>query len=136
MATIALTNAYLSVGGTDLSAHVKSVSIDYSAAELDDTAMGDSSTSRIAGLKDWSVSVEFNQDYAAGAVDATLFSLVGAAAFAVIVKPNGGTTSATNPSFTGNAILTGYNPVSGAVGDLAAASASFAGSGTLARATS
>jgi hypothetical protein len=135
MATIVLTDADVNINSVDLSAHVTSVTINYNADEVEDTAMGDTTRSRLAGLIDWSVDVEFNQDYATGAVDATLFSLVGAAAFACVFKPTSAAVSTSNPSFTGNAILTSYAPVSGSVGDLATSSASFAAAGTLTRAT-
>ena len=89
--------------------------------------------SREAGLKDWSVEVEFYQDYASSKVDATLFPLVGAAAFAIHVKPENAEISATNPDFTGNVILPEYTPVSGAVGELSTVTVTFEGAGALDR---
>jgi len=48
---------------------------------LDDTVMGDTTRSNIAGLLNWSIDVEFLQDFASAKVDATLFALVGSASF-------------------------------------------------------
>ena len=90
----------------------------------------------LAGLLNWSIDVEFLQDFASAKVDATLFTLVGAAAFTVTVKPTSGSVSATNPSFSGSAVLESYPPMSGSVGDLETASATFRSAGTLTRATS
>lgn len=135
MSNLVLTDCFVSFNGTDLSAHVKSVSLDYSAEALDVTAMGDDTHIRLGGLKDWSASVEFHQDYAAGAVDATLFSLVGSTGTLIIRPVESTAVGATNPNFTGTALLESYNPVGGAVGELAAASASFQAAGTLSRAT-
>ena len=65
MATFSYKNAYLAigsasgVGGTALSAWVRSLTLNYEAESLEDTAMGDTFRSRLAGLKDWSVDVEF-----------------------------------------------------------------------------
>ena len=135
MAAFAFTNAKVTVNSVDLSDHVKSVTINYSAEELDDTAMGDSSHSRLAGLKDWSVDVTWNQDYASAKTDATLWPLVGAAAFAISVVPVNTTVSATNPNYNGNCILTSYQTGNG-VGELASATTTFLGDGTLSRSTS
>ncbi len=133
MATFVFKNGYVMVNNVDLSDHVRSVSLSYSAAEVEDNNMGDSTQQRLAGLKDWSLSVEFSQDYASGKVDATLFDLVGAAPFAVHVKPVNTTISATNPDFTGNVILTEYPILDGSVGDLATTSVNFVAAGDLTR---
>ena len=134
MAFVVLKDAYVMINTVDLSDHVKSVKLSYSAAIHDDTAMGADSLSRLAGLKDWKMEVEFFQDYATGKVDATLFSLVGAAAFAVHLKPVNTTIAATNPDFTGNAVIEGdYMPVGGSVGELATVTVTFAGDGDLTR---
>lgn len=130
-----LTNSYLLVNAVNLSTFVKSITLNWKAEMQDDTAMGDTARSRIGGLKDWDFEVEFFQDYAAGAVDATLFSLVGAAAFAVEIRGDGGAVSATNPKYTGNAVLESYQPVGGTVGENQMAPARFLGVGTLTRAT-
>lgn len=55
MAAFAFLNAKVTVNAVDLSDHVKSVTINYSAEELDDTAMGATSHSRLPGLLDWSM---------------------------------------------------------------------------------
>ena len=136
MATFVYTDASVVVNSVDLSDHVKSCTLNYEAEMLDDTGMGDTTRSNIAGLLNWSIDVEFLQDFASAKVDATLFSLGGAAAFTVTVKPTSASVSATNPSFSGSAVLESYPPMSGSVGDLETASATFRSAGTLARATS
>ncbi len=129
-------NAFVKINTVDLSALVKQVTLSYKAEQQDDTAMGDSSRSREAGLLDWDVSIEFHQSYASAEVDATLFPLVGAAAFAVELRPQNTTVSATNPKYTGNANLESYQPMGGTVGDHLMAPARLIGVGTLTRATS
>lgn len=136
MAVFVFKDASVTINSVDLSDHVRQVTINYEAAEGDTTAMGDDSQGRIAGLKNWSIECEFLQDFAASEVDATLFSLVGAAAFAVSVLPTSAAASATNPNFNGNAILTSYTPLGGAVGDVALSTATFMGDGDLTRSTS
>jgi hypothetical protein len=136
MASFVLTNAYVKINSVDLSDHVRSVKINYSAETPDNTAMGATTHSRLPGLKDWSVDVEFNQDFAAANVDATLFPLVGAAAFAIELRGVNATVTATNPKWTGNALLADYSPVGNKVGDLAVAPIKLVGTGALTRGTS
>lgn len=135
MAVFVLKNCFVKLNAVDLSDHVRSVTLNYEAADLDTTAMSDNSQNRIAGLKDWSAEIEFNQDHAAASVDATLFSLVGAAAFAVEFRSDAGAVAATNPKYTGNAILTSYPPIGGSVGDVSTAKVTVMGDGDLTRAT-
>jgi len=134
MSVLVLKDASVTINGVDLSDHVTSVTINYSAEILDKTAMGANSKSKVAGLKDASAEIEFNQDFAAAKVDATLFPLVGAAAFPVIIKPTSGATSETNPAFTGNGLLESYPPLGGGVGEVAKTSATIQIDGDLTRA--
>lgn len=134
MAEVVFKNAYITIGGVDLSDHVRQLSISYEAEIQDITAMADNSRARIGGLKNWSVDVEFNQDFAAAKVDATLFALVGTSV-ALVMRPDAGVVAATNPQFSGSAILASYPPLSGSVGDVHTASVSFQGNGDLTRAT-
>lgn len=135
MATHVLTDVSLTVNSVDLSDKVQSATINYQSDTVEDTAMGDSARSYTGGLKSWSVDVKWHQDYAAGEVDATLFSIVGSSV-AFIGKPTSGSVTATNPSFTGNVILTNYTPISGSVGDGHQVSSTFQGVGALTRNTS
>jgi hypothetical protein len=135
MANMVLRDAFVSLNSVNLSSLVRQVTLTYSAELQDDTAMGDTARSRIGGLKDWSLSIEFFQDYAAAQVDATLFSLVGST-FAVEVRPTSAAAGATNPKFTGTGILESYQPVGGTVGENLMAPVSISGVGALTRATS
>ena len=122
-----LTDAFVSINSVDLSDHVDTVTISYSAELVEATVMGDTGRRRLAGLKDWSVAVTFNQDFDSAKVDATLFSLVGAAQFSVAIrKSKTDAISATNPEFQGNGMIDGDYPVIAAgVGALNQASVTF-----------
>jgi predicted secreted protein len=136
MAELIWNDVEIVVNSVDLSDHTRSASLTYSVEMLDITAMGDGARSRIAGFKEWSIDCEFNQDFAAAKTDATLFPLVGAAEFPITLMPvKTGGVSATNPKYTGNAVLENY-PFGGAVGEVGTVSVTFSGSGTLTRATS
>jgi hypothetical protein len=128
-------NAFLSINGVDLSPYVRSLSLPYNAELQDDTGMGDVTRRNKPGLLTWSVDIEFKQDFSAGAVDATMFPLVGADAFPVIIKPKNEAVSATNPQFSGSGVVESYQPLGGSTGDLATAPATIQCAGTLSRAT-
>lgn len=133
MASHMLYNAYVSVNSVDLSDHVKTVTLTYEANQLDDAAMSDDTEINLAGLLRWSASVTFDQDYAASKVDATLFPLVGAAAFPLAIRSDAGAISATNPEFAANATLASYPPVTGTHGDKHRTTAEFNCAATLVR---
>jgi hypothetical protein len=134
MAKIVSTNGFVSINGVDLSDRVKKFELTYNAELLDDTAHGATTRSRVGGLKNWSLAIEFFQDYAVGEVDATLFGLVGTT-FTVIVKPVNTTTAPTNPQFSGTGILESYPPIAAPVGEVSMANVTIQSAGTLTRAT-
>lgn len=134
MAKIVMKNGFLSINSVDLSDHVETVTINYTADVPEKTSMGDNSKTRLPGLKDWSIDVAFRQDFAASSVDKTLFDLVGAAAFPIEARPDAGAVGATNPSYTGNALLSSYTPLGATVGDVAGAPVTLVADGDLVRA--
>ena len=134
MARIVLTNAYISVGGVDLSDLVASVTLNETFDVVETTAFSSTAAkTRVAGLEDNSITLEFHQDYATGEVEQTIYPLLGTAA-AVIVKPNGSSTSAFNPSYTCSAIISEWTPINGSVGELATASVTWPVTGAITKA--
>lgn len=131
-----LKDAFVSINGVNVSAFVRSLALSPGVEPQDDTAMGATTRTSEAGLKIWALTVQFFQSFAAGQVDATLYPLIGAAPFPIIVRPTSAAKSATNPEFTGSMILTSYTPISGEVGSEHMVQAEFAAAGNLARATS
>lgn len=134
MASFAFTDGRLEVNAVVLSTFCRGVTLNLSADELEDTAFGDTYRSRLGGLKDWSVAPEFNQDFAAAAVDVTLFPLLGTVVTCK-VRPTSGTITTTNPEYSGSVLISQYNPFGNSVGDLATVSVTWPGAGTCARAT-
>lgn len=134
MARIVLTNAYVTVNSVDVSDHVASVTLNSSIDVVETTAFGTTGArSRIGGLADNSITLEFHQDYASGSIEATVYPLLGTTT-TVVVKPNGSTTSATNPSYTATALVSEWTPLNGAVGELATASVTWPVSGAITKA--
>lgn len=137
MGKIVLRDCQITVNGVNLSDHVSSVEVNFVKDEVETTNFSGQGRERIAGLKDDSFVVTFQQDYAAGEVDATLFPLYdNETEFTVVVKPTAAAVSATNPSYTGTCILLEYQPLSGSVGDLSETEVTFPSQRTgIARAT-
>ena len=124
----------VTVGTTVLSDSVASVTLDITTDEVETTAFGSSYRTRIGGLKDASVSLDFHQDFGAGSIDSLLFPLMGSTV-AVKIAPTSGTVTATNPEYRFNALVTQYQPFAGAVGDLATLSITWPVSGDVVRGT-
>jgi len=134
MAKLVLTDVITTIGGTDYSANINQVEISVSADEVDTTAFGSAWRTSTNGLKSGTFTVSFHQDYAAAAIDSSLWSLFGSAA-TVVVKPAGTAVSSSNPSFTFSVNVNSLNPVSGAVGDLAVSNVTWPITGAVTRAT-
>ena len=135
MATLVITDAPIIINAVTLSSSANQVTLPIEAEAVEDTAFGDTTKSRIGGLKDWSLDVEFNQDHAAGNVDATLFPIIGTVV-TVEVRPTSAVRSATNPGYNGSALLVSYQPFGAPVGGKSVARARFMAAGTLSRSTS
>lgn len=135
MASSVIFAGQLVINAVNLSAYTRSASISESAEDQEDTAFGDTSKSRIGGLKDGKLDVEFNQDLAGGAVHATLSPLIGTVV-TFGLKYDSSTTTATNPQATGSVLITEYPFMDGAVGDLATVKVSWPTTGAITYATS
>ena len=136
MARIVLTNALVTVNAVDLSDYVASVTLNSSIDVVETTAFSSTAArTRIGGLADNSISLEFHQDYASGEVEATIYQLIGTVT-TVTVKPVNTTTSASNPLYTASALVSEWTPLNGAVGELATASVTWPVSGAIAKTTS
>lgn len=135
MSQIVLTDASVTVNSVDLSDHVTQVVLNYEVDAVEVTAMSDGAHKFTGGLTNVSATVDFQQDFDAASVDATIEPLVGTTT-TVVIKPTSAAVGATNPTYT----LTGtyvasHTPLNASVGDLSTTSVEFQG-GTLARATS
>jgi hypothetical protein len=124
----------ITIGTAVLSEDIASVTLDITSDEVETTAFGSTYRTRIGGLKDASVSLDFHQDFGAGSVDALLFPLMGSTV-AVKIAPTSGPVTATNPEYRFTALVTQYQPFAGAVGDLATLSVTWPVSGEVVRGT-
>jgi hypothetical protein len=135
MARIVLTNASVTFASTDVSSYVSSITLSTSLDVVDTTSFGNTSRTRVAGLADNQVTIEFFQDFGSGLLESIVYPTIGTSA-AMVIKPVAGTTTATNPQYSFNALVAEWQPLSGAVGELATASVTWPISGAITKATS
>ena len=133
MARIVLTDAYVTINAVNLSDHITSITLTTSDDIVETTSFGSTAKTRVAGLVDNSVAIEFQQDYAASSVEASVYPLLGTTT-SVVVKPNGSTTSSTNPSYSFTALVSEWTALNGAVGELATVSVTWPISGAITKA--
>jgi hypothetical protein len=129
MAKFVATDYNVTINGTDFSSSIAALTFDISAEEQDTTSFGRTYRTRIGGLKDASLTLDFHQDFGVASIDATLFPLLGSSA-TVVAKSTSGTISATNPTYTGVFLVTEYQPYASSIGDLATLSVTWPTSGT------
>ena len=134
MATIVWKNALFSMNGTDYSADVQELTLNYSAEMLDATVMGLNTRTNKGGLKNWSAEVTFLQNFASGRIGSALFALVGTTT-CIEIRPDNSCSTAINPSYSGIAIPDA-NGFGGAVGVLLPTQCTFQAAGDLSRASS
>lgn len=139
MARLVLTDAYVVLASTDISQYVTSVTLSSTLDVVETTGMSSTSRTRVAGLRDNQVTLEFNQDFASGALEQLIYpsdaSTKIGTAVAMTIKPTSAATSATNPSYSFSALITEWQSVSGSVGELATVSVTWPISGAITKAT-
>lgn len=134
MAKFVATDYNITINGEPFSASLAAVTLDIVSEEQETTSFGTAGgfRTRIGGLKDATVSLDFHQDFGASSVDSTLFPLLGTNA-SIVIKPTSGDISATNPSYSFDCLVTQYQPFASSIGDLAALSISWPVNGPVVR---
>ena len=135
MAKTVVTSRYVSIGTADVSSALAGASLEITVEEVDKTSLGSGGWREVAaGLKSGSVTLNFLQDYAVGAVDSILYPLIGTEA-TVTIRSSSATVSSSNPAYSAVVIVSQYTPIAGAVGDLATFDVTFPTVGAVSRAT-
>lgn len=135
MAQIVLTNADISIAGTDLSSLSNSLTLNYEIDAVEATGFG-SQHIFVGGLQNVSCEIALMQDFASLKTEATVYPLVGTTTTIIVIPVKGTAVSATNPRYTiTGAYLAAHTPVAATVGELAMTTLTFQG-GTLAKTTS
>ena len=135
MALFVATDYKITLNGTNLSSYLTHAELKVSANDVTTTSFGGQYVTRVAGLKEGSVSLTFNQDFAAGSgVDATIWPLVGTLG-TVVITPTSTATGSANPAYTAVVSIIDYSPFASNIGDLATFSVTWPTSGVISRAT-
>jgi hypothetical protein len=141
MARVVLTDANILFASNDISQYITQVSLATSVDVIETTGLGSTARTRVGGLFDNSITIEFNQDFADNALEelvngTSLATTTVGTAVAMQVKPYSTTTTASNPKYTFNALVTEWQPLNSTVGELATISVTWPITGAITKAIS
>ena len=140
MAKIVLTNAYVSLASVDISSFTHSVTISTTYETIDTTKVGDSDRSVIAGIATNSITLDLMQDFARSQLEQLIYPTNATkklgTSVAMEVRPQNASVSATNPSYTFNAVITSWSSLNAAVGALSTVQVTWPISGAISKSTS
>lgn len=136
MPRLVLTNAYVLYASNDISQYVSSIGLSSSVDVIETTGLGNVARTRVGGLFDNQLTVEFNQDFADNALEelvngTSLATSTVGTTVAMEIRPVNTTVSASNPKYTFSALIAEWQPLSGAVGELVTASVTWPISGPI-----
>lgn len=134
MAKFVTTDYQFELDSNDLTTSAAAITLEITVEEQETTAFGQSSRTRIGGLRDASLSIDFHADFGAGGIDSILEPLLGSVV-PFSIQPTSGTVSAESPSYQGSVLISSYSPFANSVGDLASFSVTFPVSGDVTRVT-
>jgi hypothetical protein len=133
MSKIVLTDAKVTINSVNLSDHINNITLETKDDIIETTAFGGTAKSRVAGLADNQVTLDFHQDFAATNVEATIYPLLGQTT-TIVVQPTSAAVSATNPTYTFSAVIVDWTPLKGQIGQLSTASVTWPITGTITKA--
>jgi hypothetical protein len=147
MARLVLTDAVVTLNTTDISEYISSVTLSTPEDVVETTGFGPTaSRTRTSGLKDHSVTLEFMNDFASGALEQVIDTIGIGNLANFTIKPTAASTSPTNPIYkadgsgtgaakAGQVLVSEWTPLNGAVGELATVSVTWPVSGQIVKAT-
>jgi len=126
MGKLILRDCFIEVNNVELSDHVSSVEVSLEKDEIDTTNFSGDGRERAHGLKNDSFTLNFQQNYSAASVDATLYPIWDEESEVTVkVRPRSSATGSDNPEYSGTCILLSYSPMAGDVGQLSTTSVTF-----------
>ena len=119
MAIVYQGSVQLTVATHNISLNCSSITLEVGYDSLESTTMGATGHKFVAGLQSVSLSATVLLEYGSGSVELELHDLIGDGDTTVVVSPDAGVATATNPTFTiTNMMISSYMPVSSTVGSL------------------
>lgn len=134
MTKFAATDYSVTLNAGTVSSFLQSVDLSLESDDLETTAFGQTSRTRIGGLKTGTTTLNFFQDFGASGIDQLIFPLFNTIG-TVVIKPTNAGVSATNPSYSFQCLINAYQPFASSVGDIATLSVSWPVSGNVTRGT-
>lgn len=131
MSQIILSDCFISIDGEEYSGQGTNVAISMSAETSDVTTFGQNTRHHLGSVKDWSIALEFIGDEE---VTGAFFEKLGTEV-EIEIRATSAPRSAKNPAYVGQAVITEYTPIDGAVGDALTVSLSLVSASELERLT-
>lgn len=128
MAKLVFTDGSVTINSVDLSSYIGRVTINRTFEDVPTTSVADAAVTRIAGLEDGDVQLDFHQDFGASATETTVYPLVGTTT-TIVVKPTSAAVSTTNPSYTATVLVTEWPIIDAQSGELVSNSVTWPVSG-------
>lgn len=136
MPKMVLLAQYLSINANVLHEFTRKAELTVEVEEKDVTNYASLGWKEVTGgLKSAELGCEFLQDFAATKLDSIMWPLLGTVV-PFEVRADQAAVGTSNPAYTGNILINGWNPLTGSVGDEATVSLGFPTSGAVTRATS
>jgi hypothetical protein len=132
-----LLDASVTLNAVDLSLWGNKLTFGVAANEVNADAFGSNGWgTSLAGIKKWTVSIDFEQDFTAtSGLNAILWPLL-ATNFPIVIKPTSAAVSTSNPKWSGTVSMLTYSPLDASIGALSTTTVNLTGQGILAMATS
>jgi hypothetical protein len=130
-----LTDAFILINAGNVSDHGNKVEVPVTVEDKETTTFGQTWKTRVGGLKDAQLSIDFLNDFVAAQLDSIFWPLLGTVV-TFEVRPTSAARGTGNPAYTGSILIKEWKPVMGKVGDLVSVSVSFPTSGVVLRQTS
>lgn len=131
-----LLDAQLDINGTDLTQWTAKVELSDEFEDKDTTTFASGGAKEVqGGLESGEIGITFKNDYAAAALDATMWALR-RSVVTWKARADLDAVSTANPQYSGSLLVNKWTPINGAVGDVAEVDVSFPLSGPMTRVTS
>jgi hypothetical protein len=133
MAKRAARDTNLSLNAVALENFLGSYTQDLQQENIVTTGFADAGPRRVVANYDHNLSLDGNNDFASGALDATIFGLLGSAGVASDLDPTGAVAGPSAPHYTSTQVLESYS-IKGGIGQAVTFSAKTNGAAALTRA--
>mgnify|MGYP003144295454 CR=1 FL=1 len=135
MARIPGNDANLSYNAVAIEDELSSIGLTVNNTLTEVTAFADTGAEFVEGLANGTFSISGAADFAASQGDATIFTQIGSGEAAFIYQPTGNAAGASDPNYTGNALVSSYT-ITADVGGAVTYSADLQVNGATTRAVS